>query len=243
MHHDVFFVHPEDITGDRLVFKGDENRHLVRVLRKKTGDAVSAVDGRGRAYDVLIMKIGKGETTAEITGVREGTGEWDADLTLAQGLIKGNRFDWLVEKASEMGVSRIVPVSTANSVLKALTPHRITRLQKIALSAMKQSGRSVLPRVEAVTSFRDLLESSREYDVKVIAHPVSEAGPGASIPTGCRILCLVGPEGGFESAEVEEALGSGFHPVSLGPSRLRAETAGIVILARVWSRYPGQRVF
>jgi 16S rRNA (uracil1498-N3)-methyltransferase len=237
MHHNLFFVHPEDVSENGLVFRGDENRHLVRVMRKKTGDKVTAVDGRGKAYDVRILKTGQRETTAGIVRVHDRPGEWEVEVTLAQGLIKGSRFDWLVEKASEMGVRRIVPVRTANSVLKTLAANRVSRLKKIALSAMKQSGRSFLPDITPVTSFDALLESSSEYDVRFIAHPVPRGGSGIPVHPGRRVLCLVGPEGGFESVEVEKAVGSGFRPVSLGPSRLRAETAGIVLLTRVMAQY------
>jgi 16S rRNA (uracil1498-N3)-methyltransferase len=235
MNHDVFYVRPQDVSDGTLVFRGDENGHLVRAMRKRAGDAVLAVDGRGRAYQVRILKTGKGETTAEITGVHERSGERDIELTLAQGLIKGGRLDWLVEKASEIGVHAIVPVRTANSVLKTLSPQRMARLQKIALSAMKQSGRSFLPGIAPVTAFDDVLGSSSVFDVRLIAHPAPRGGPGAPIPRGRRILCLVGPEGGFEPLEVEKALECGFLAVSLGPARLRAETAGIVLLARVFS--------
>ncbi|HEX9935061.1 MAG TPA: RsmE family RNA methyltransferase [bacterium] len=248
MHLESFYVRPEDVSGDKLIFRDGESRHLTRVLRKKAGDTVVAVDGCGKAYDVRIRSIGRGTATAEITRVRERAGEPNVELTLAQGLVKGGRFDWLVEKATEIGVVRIIPVHSKNCVVRTLSEHKMERLRKIALSAVKQSGRSLIPEITPVCPFDAVVESAAVYDVRLIA----DLAAGEETATADRIrnpvpfrkvLCLVGPEGGLDGTEMKRALDGGFRPISLGPRRLRSETAGIVLVSWVLSQVEPRPLF
>jgi 16S rRNA (uracil1498-N3)-methyltransferase len=247
MHQDYFYIRPEDVSENRLEFRTEESRHLILVCRKRTGDVVFAVDGRGNAYEARLVKTNRTRVVAEVLRIHERLGESNVELTLAQGVLKGSRFDWLVEKAVEVGVTKIIPVRTQHSASGAVSGNRIPRLERIALAAMKQSGRSVLPDIVPVQAFDRLLETSADYDLKFIAEPGREqlqVSPEALSDTApcrrIRILCLVGPEGGFEPSELEKALHQGFHPVSLGPTRLRSETAGIALSFLVISRYGGK---
>ncbi len=243
VHREYFYVRPEDVFAHELVLRGDESRHLARILRKKVGDLVFAVDGIGKTYEIRIRKIGQNEVAAEILQTKEMEGESRAELTLAYGMIKGNRSEWLVEKATELGVKTIVPVRTQNAKIQSLPANRLSRLQKIALSAMKQSGRSVLPVVGPVLALDQLLEGASQYDLRILAHPDSgnvafdpNIVPETKTP---RVLCLVGPEGGLESFEVRKAMDFGFQFLSFGARRLRSETAGMALVAWVLSQFEG----
>jgi len=243
VHQEYFYVRSEDVFGHELVLRKEECRHLVRSLRKKIGDSVFAVDGNGKRYKVRIRKMGRSEVVAEILRTEEMAGESRIELTLAQGMIKGSRLDWLVEKATELGVKRIVPVRTKHSNVQSLSANRMSRLRKIALSAMKQSGRSVLPAIEPVQTLDRLLEGASGHDLRLLAHPDSENLPSRPkrIPEIkiLRVLCLVGPEGGLENVEIQKAMDCDFQPISLGARRLRSETAGLALVVWVLSQFDG----
>jgi 16S rRNA (uracil1498-N3)-methyltransferase len=234
MHMESFYVRPERVVGDELVFDLPEVRHMAKVLKKHAGETVWAVDGEGAAYEAEIMTVGKGEIRAKITKTRRRLNEPLAEITLCQGLLKGNRFDWLVEKATELGVRRIVPLLTERSAKTAGTA-RIERWKRLALAAMKQSGRCVWPEVEEPMSLVRVFGLAASCQYRFIADPRGSSlemrESDRSLSAIPRALVLVGPEGGFTDEEVSLARAKGFMRISLGPRRLRAETAGIVILA------------
>lgn len=233
MHQESFYVNPKYVFGNEVLISGDEAHHLSRVLRKKTDDVVWAVDGEGTAFEVQIIHISRDEARGKILQKRRRLGEPVSDVTLAQGILKGERFDWLVEKATEIGVRRIIPLLSENTEITA-TPQKLARWKRVAVGAMKQSGRSILPEITQAKTFDDVLSLAAECHHRLIAHP----GPGSTplkLPreTGPKItpkaLIIVGAEGGFTQEEVEQSREHGFRPVTLGQRRLRAETAGIVL--------------
>ncbi|MDE2825223.1 MAG: RsmE family RNA methyltransferase [Gemmatimonadota bacterium] len=230
------YVPPERITGNSaFVADKDEQHHLARALRKKPGDAVHFVDGEGWIYDGVLVSL-KPEIEIEIRDRRRDREMDSPAVTLAPSLLKGTRLDTVVEKATELGVSAILPMRTARTVAGGRPAgQRLDRWRRIALSAMKQSLRARLPRIEPVMSMEDVVETAASYDLALIAwEEEGERRPG--LATGLdakarRVLLMIGPEGGFAGEEIAMAREAGMVTVSLGRSRLRSDTAAIAGLA------------
>lgn len=234
-----FYVEPKNVDKNFLKIEGEEAKHICQVLRKGEGEVIEAVDGEGIKYQVLITNTGRDSVQGRILSQIRRENEPLTHLTLAQGLIKGVRMDFLVEKITEIGVSSIIPLITEKSVLKLEKDKReITRLnrwKRIAISGMKQSLRSKLPDIQKPILFQELLAKVKEYDLALIACQTKRSIRLRRIKEIIeakkrlkKILLLVGPESGFSQEELDLALKSGVIPVSLGPRRLRSETAGIV---------------
>ncbi len=234
MHWESFYVEPEHVRDDELFLTGDEMHHLVRVVRKKKGDLFWAVDGLGSAYQATIELIANNEVRGRIVKTRRRLGEPVAEITLAQGVLKGDRFDLLVEKTTEIGIRKIIPFISANSDSSAGS-QKTARWKRVAMSAMKQSGRSMLPEITEPVSLDRVLVMGSNYHKRYIAHPVSSGLPSFLSPqekvslSTQKVMVVVGPAGGFSDDEIEQAQDQGFIPVGLGSRRLRAETAGIVL--------------
>lgn len=238
---DYFYTPPHLITASELSIDGDEFVHLTHVMRKKPGDAIRVVNGTGTAYDVTLAEISKRIARCEITATHPRLNEPAIDVTLGVAILKNaSKFDFLVEKVTELGVNTIVPLLTERTI-----PHhaKIDRWQKLALAAMKQSCRCVLPTVYSLRSFTDFITSAAPVDLKLILHEKSSQPITAALSSGAyhSVVLCVGPEGGFSDEEVGFALGKGFSPASLGQTRLRTETAGIVGVAMVVGRETGVR--
>jgi len=227
---DYFFVDPKDIHGRVALIRGGEFRHLSRVVRKKEGEHVMLVDGADNSYEAVIRLIDRIHAECEILGTQPRANEPRIDITLAVSLLRNPaRFDVLVEKATELGVRTIVPLLCERTVPKS---GKHSRLEKIALSAMKQCGRSFLPRIHPLTSFEALLEEALEYSLRLIPHEKTKQSQfiGAVLQRHAdpkSVLIVIGPEGGFTDHEVALSGEKGFISISLGPRRLRAETAAI----------------
>jgi 16S rRNA (uracil1498-N3)-methyltransferase len=227
---DYFYVDPKDIHGNIALIRGEEFRHLSRVVRKKEGEYVILVDGADTAYEAVIRVIDRIHVECEILSTHHRANEPRIDITLAVSLLRNPaRFDVLVEKATELGVRSIVPLHCERTVPRT---EKHSRLEKIALSAMKQCGRSFLPRIAPLTDFEVLLGGSLEYSLRLIPHEKTEQSQfiGSVLQHHSdlkSVLIVVGPEGGFTDHEVALSGAKGFIPISLGPRRLRAETAAI----------------
>ena len=239
MHWESFYIDPEEIIDDSISFTGDEVRHLGRSLRKRPGDKVWAVDGQGTAYEVELIKFSRDEIIGRILSRRRRLGEPVAEITLAQGLLKGDRFDWVVEKAVELGVHRIIPAIGGKTDVKAGSG-KVTRWRRIAMAAMKQSGRTQLTEITDPMTVSNVLKTGADCSFRLMAHPGKGSGQISKIlnkvpSRAVRVLALVGSEGGFTEKEVESAEENGFQTVTLGPRRLRSETAGLVIMSLIMS--------
>ena len=236
--HDTYYVSPRNVRKDHVVLTDDEVHHLSRVKRHKKGDHVWAVDGEGGAYEIELTEISVTRALGMIRQTRRRVGESLSELTLAQAMIKSDRFEWVIEKCVEIGVHRIIPLITENTIVKAGSGKH-ARWTRIALGAMKQSGRSMLPEICEPRDFKKALSMGTECATRLIAH----VGPGSRpIKVGnsdkrSKGIALVGPEGGFTDEEIELATEHQFIPVLLGPRRLRAETAGIVISTIILSAW------
>ena len=228
---------PRPSVADRVRFDADEAHHLGRVLRLRPGAMVDATDGTGRLYTVRLVALDATGAWGSIEARTEPGRESPCAITLAQGILKGDRMSWLVQKATELGVTRIVPTETARVVARpaAGAAARHTRWERIAREAVKQCGRVVVPAVDPPRAFAGgACARSRDHDVAwVFWEGGGQALAAAAAATGwpARLLLLVGPEGGFTPEEVALAEGAGARLVSLGPRTLRAESAGLAAVA------------
>jgi len=231
-----FFIAPEQIEQTRIVITGEDVRHIALVLRMKAGDELLLCDGRGAEFRVKITAVERARIVTEVTS-RSRAEIREPRIALFQGLPKSDKMDLIVQKATELGVSFIVPLITERTIVKIRDEEkRVGRWQKIAREAAMQSSRLDIPRVEPVTGFKDFLRTLNSEPRTLLLMPWEEGGaPIRDVLTGnadARYVSLfIGPEGGFSSAEVSAAGVSGFHIVSLGPNILRTETAAIAALA------------
>lgn len=240
MSKEFFYTDPANVKKHSLTIEGDESKHLVRVLRKAEGDLLWVVDGVDRAYEVVIRSLHQHSVECEILSVHERLNEPTIEVTLAVAVLKNpSRMEWLIEKGTELGLRRFIPVSTARTVAGA---SKENRWRRIALSAMKQSGRSYLPQIYPLTSMETVIRHASVFDLKIIPYEqtdevlfIAEALRHMQKPTSA--LIVVGPEGGFAESEIQDAEGAGFIQVSLGKRRLRTETAALVAASWVIGNY------
>ena len=249
-----FYAPPEAFTPGRLhvALSREESAHLSNVLRLREGTEVFVFDGEGHEFLCVVEpepKRGARERVLRVVGLAEPPHkESPLALTLAPAMLKGEKFDLVVQKATELGVSRIVPVETERAEVR-LPPggpeepaaaKRVARWRRIAVEAAKQTGRARVPQVRAPIHLTTLLsEVAHDLDgAEELRLIFSERdGRGLAETLGAtgdemrRVTALVGPEGGWEDAELEQATAAGWHAVTLGGRTLRAETASIVAAA------------
>jgi len=216
-----------DITTPYYTLPEEESGHCVRVLRLGVGDELHIADGRGTLYRAEVEDAHPKRCTVRIVEEHHEWEKRDYELTVAVAPTKNiDRIEWFVEKATECGIDRIVPILCDHSERKVIKGER---LEKIAVSAMKQSLKSYLPTIDPLTPLRTLLAEPFE-GVKLIAHceeDMERVFFGEMVHKGDRVLVLIGPEGDFSKEEIELARKAGFREVTLGKERLRTETAAL----------------
>lgn len=221
----LFYV--PDLTGNEILLDETESKHAVRVLRLKRGSRVNLVDGKGGFYAAEITDDHAKACRLTVLESTSGFGKRHCYLHLAIAPPKSiDRFEWFLEKATEIGIDEITPLLTEHSERKHLKPER---LEKILVSAMKQSVKAYLPKLNRLTSFPEFLHTVEEEN-RFVAHCYEGEKPHLKnyVNSGENIVVLVGPEGDFSAGEVAAAKGKGFREITLGTSRLRTETAGVV---------------
>jgi len=235
-----FYIRPEDVRDDRVHFRADETKHIRSVLRLVSGDVITAVDGRDNEFVVVLDRIGATSAEGRIVRRRRRQREPIAEVTLAQALPKGAKLGQIIQQGTELGVYGIWPMITERTLIspaRGSAAGKLGRWQRIAIGAMKQSLRTHLPEVEAPVTFAEVLEQISRFDVSLMAALSEDALPLGrvlgEVASRRRILILVGPEGGFSGEEIRQARVSGVRTVTLGPRRLRAETAAAVFLGLV----------
>lgn len=238
-----FYAPPESFAPESktVTLAADEARHLRDVLRLERGAEVFVFDGAGREYRCVVAESMRGSARLEVLEqVAAARPESPLRLELAVALLKGEKFDLVVQKATELGVSSIVPLITKQADVRLRDEHdgarRVTRWQRIALEAAKQSGRALVPTIHAPRLYASLVEALFEKDVRrvifteregdALSSLIEQAGTGVTAATA-----LVGPEGGWTDEELEQAREAGWHLVTLGGRTLRAETAAITVAA------------
>jgi len=227
-----FFIEPRGIDGPRATLTGPEAHHLHHVLRLTAGDEIVLFDGTGAVYQARIEHMGKeirlAVTSRQIFAPREPA------LFIAQGLLKGKKMDFLVQKATELGVTGFLPFHSAHCAVPDLKDAKTSRWEKIILEACKQCGRPIPLQVAPVSDFATLLGEAGHYSCKLIfweketGTHLAGLAPLAANPS---VIALIGPEGGFAPEEIDKAVQAGFTPVSLGRQILRAETAALSVMA------------
>ncbi len=263
---DRFFVSPGLLRSRAIVLTGEQAHRVRRVLRLRPGERVQLLDNLGSVYEAVLSGYGPQEAHFLIEGQEVAGGEPATHLTLFQSTLKGERFEWVLQKGTELGTSRFVPLICARNVVddRRAVDGKRERWQRIIQEAAEQSGRGRLPELAPCLCFGDAVRSapalaprsagtpgSRPAESGAIRlipwegvrddggrcpqppRPLREVLAGCNIRAGMRIEVFVGPEGGFDAAEIQLARNHGILPVSLGPRILRSETAGVVAAATI----------
>lgn len=239
-----FFVPAENIQGEEVIITGEDAHHLGAVLRMQVGDAIKvSIPGKER-FLVSISQIDSHKVVGKIIQRQSISQEPPIRLRLFQGLAKGEKMDWVVQKAVELGAQEVIPFTSRYCVVKLdekKQEKKIQRLQRIAHEAAKQSQRDNLPVVQRVLKFSELLGdiTSRPDHLVLVPYELEEAqGLSSLVAQDVReISIIIGPEGGFAIEEITELTKVGGIPITLGPRILRTETAGIVALSLVGYRF------
>jgi 16S rRNA (uracil1498-N3)-methyltransferase len=226
-----FFLRSPPRDG-RAVLADDEARHLARVLRAAVGDEVRVFDGAGGEWIARVAAIGRDDVTLDVGAVVAVAPAAGPDVTLAVALPKGERQRWLVEKLTELGTARLVPLVTARGVAEA-TPAALERLRRSVIEACKQCGRSRLMEIAAPETVAEACAAVPAGGRAILGDPAGPPLDGEVLAGADAILVLVGPEGGFTPDETAAALAAGAIRARLGPHVLRVETAAIALAARL----------
>ena len=231
MQRHRFFASPARLFDSRIVLDAEESHHLVRVLRLLPGATVFAFDGNGAEYECEVARVSKEATELNVLARLSNEVESPLQLTLAQALVKGDKVDWVVQKATELGVTRIVPLVTEHSEFRKAEGRelRLQRWRRIALEATKQCGRRKLIELGEVQNFQQFCEAETN-GLRLI---FSERGGNglAEIARADYLVLTVGPEGGWSEGEIKLAETHGFVPVHLGNRILRTETAAVAAVS------------
>jgi 16S rRNA (uracil1498-N3)-methyltransferase len=234
-HHRRFFVPPSAIQDDRVTFSPEQAHQMGRVLRLSVGDRVRVCDGSGREWEAGLILCAPRRAQAALHGLPRQLPVSRLAITLAQGIARGAALETILVKATELGAARLVPIETERSLRRAAD--RIGRWDRLLREAAEQCGRAELPVLEAPCSLTAFLRSRSPETPLLLCEPIAEAVP---MPEACGALrgtpavaLLVGGEGGWSPEEIGLARAAGARPVSLGPRRLRADTAALTALALV----------
>ena len=230
-----FYANTASFTADKVTLGVEETRHLRDVLRLRPGDEISVFDGEGNEFRCRVEVIGKRSTTAIIEApARPLSPESPLGLTLAAAVLKGDKFDLVVQKAVELGVRRLIPLTTIRCDVKGSAAGRLERWQRISLEATKQCGRAAIMKVSKIAELSDVMARSTTDTILFF----SERG-GASLSelrTDGRLTVIVGPEGGWDDQELAAAAAANARIITLGGRILRAETAAIAVSAILQNR-------
>lgn len=230
--HQRFYLPSESVEGGRVRFGREESKHMLASLRLGRGDLIGATDGAGKTYSIAIEDTARGLVSGRIQSVR-AENEPRPGIWLFQGIIRPARMDTIVEQCVELGIACLVPVRSERS-RESVSSARLDRWKRIAVEAMKQSLRSHLARINPPETVEGALALVSRNDLVLVA---SETEPGglaslrAGVPKPAKVTLWVGPEGGFSDHETETLAGAGARFFSLGPHRLRSETAAAAAVA------------
>ncbi len=235
------FLPQEQLRSDNISITGDKARYLSIVLRSKPGDTITVLDGNGFKYECAVTEVHKKEVSAKLIKKIPYSVESPLSITLAQGIAKGDKMDFIIQKSTELGVGKITPLITERSQVRHTA--KIQRWRKIALSASRQSGRYKIPEIDEPVGLREFLSGqsphmenagdggycgiifSEEHEKRNLKKVLS------SLKNTGNITLLIGPEGGFSKEETADAVKTGFIPASLGPRILRTETAPVAAIS------------
>lgn len=239
-----FFVEPRDINNNRAVITGPEVKHINKVLRLKEGDAVTLLDGLGNSYKASIYRCSKDTVMCHVQEKQVAGGEPPVQITVVQGLPKGDKMELVIQKGTELGITRFIPLKSKRSIVRLdekKAGERKTRWQRVALEAAKQCRRPLVPVVDEPMEWHQVLsavpqdalllmpyEDEQTMTLKDIIHSEQHKQ---------NFYIIIGPEGGFEPEEVALAKDYGVKTVSLGPRIMRTETAGLAMASIIMYQY------
>jgi 16S rRNA (uracil1498-N3)-methyltransferase len=241
----TFFVASEAVVPPTVRITGPLLRHLRESLRLQAGEALIVTDDHGVRYRTEITEVTSGALVGRILETLSAPGKTGPTIVLAQALLKGEKMDWVIQKATELGVDRIAPILAHHSIVRPRADrieHQRARWHRIALEAAEQSERWSVPVINDPATVSQVLSTSKTAASKLL---LAERCDGASLTrapldaTKGEVWLLIGPEGGWEDKEMQQALEQGFVAVTMGPRILRAETAAIAALSVLQSRLGG----
>lgn len=233
-----FFIGIENIQDGVARIFGEDVYHINKVLRLKSSDEIVLCDGLGKDYLGEIIDIDKDEVTVKIKEERISEGESDIYIKVYQGVPKSDKMDIIIQKSTEIGVKEIIPLTTIRTVSKIekgkKEEKKLQRWQKIAESAAKQSRRGIVPKIQRIISFKELLEELKEEELYIVFFENEKQSSFKQLLRKIKnnkikkISLIIGPEGGFEEEEIDKLLSNGVKSVSLGKRILRTETVSLV---------------
>jgi 16S rRNA (uracil1498-N3)-methyltransferase len=241
----TFFVASDAVAPPTIRITGPLLHHLRQSLRLQVGETLSVTDDQGNRYQTEISQVTGQALVGHILTMTSAPPKAGPSMILAQSLLKGEKMDWVIQKGTELGIDRIVPVLAAHSVVRPLgerIERQRARWERIALEAAQQCERRFVPGIDQPATVAELLSRSKSAASKIL---LAERSTGSSLltvslpRTGDDVWLLVGPEGGWEEEEVAQSLQHGFTAVTLGPLILRAETAAIAAISVLQSRLGG----
>jgi len=221
-------------TSSELLLPKNAANHVVRVLRLREGAPLLVFDGKGHEYRAELISVDGGKATIRIGEQLSVSSESPLRITLIQGVSRGERMDWTLQKATELGVTSIAPVLTARSVVRLddkQTEKKLEHWQAVVIGACEQSGRCVVPEVQTPMTLRNYLSKHTKEGMRFVLSPTAPASLAGLTSLSSKVELLIGPEGGLDDDEVTLAEQAGFTPVRLGPRVLRTETASVVALS------------
>lgn len=238
-----FFIEDHQITDNKITIQGEDHLHITKSLRMKLGEKAEICNGKGKEYITEIVEINKEYVMLNIMEELKNNSETSVEINLYQGIAKGSKMDFIIQKSVELGVTNIIPISTARTIVEIDKKEnkKIERWQKISEEAAKQSKRGIIPTIKPVVKVMDLERELLQNDLNLIAYE------GEENVTLKQILCknekakkigiLIGPEGGLAKEEVDFLTSIGAIPMTLGKRILRTETAGIAVLSMLVYHY------
>ncbi|MCG3418657.1 16S rRNA (uracil(1498)-N(3))-methyltransferase [Oceanobacillus jordanicus] len=239
-----YFVPEENWQAESVTVSGDDVHHINRVVRLKAEDEIICSHPAGHAARCIIASIESDAVHATVIEWLDNSVELPVDVTIAQGLPKGDKLDLIIQKGTELGAKAFIPVQAKRSVVKWDDKKRHkkkVRFEKIAKEASEQSHRNLIPQIKTIMSLSELIDESNQYDVKIFAYEEEAKTTNyqsfstilQGMKEGQKLLVLIGPEGGISEDEAAQLKESEFSPVRLGPRILRTETAALYMLASV----------
>lgn len=243
-----FFVNPQQIGSTNVCIEGNDVNHIKNVLRMKLGEEIIVSNGiDNKEYHCSIASFEEERVVCLLQSMKEDDFELPSKIYLFQGLPKADKMELIIQKAVELGAFEIIPVANKRCVVKLdekKEKTKIARWQGIAEAAAKQSKRRIIPQIKEVMTYAQALEYALQMDVKLVPYELAENMMHTmaytreiieNITTEQKIAVFIGPEGGFEEAEIQQAIKAGIEPITLGKRILRTETAGLTILS--WLMY------
>lgn len=234
-----FFGRTENIGENTIIIDGSDVNHIRNVLRMKAGDRLMVNGGNNKDYLCAVKEYEADKVILDIVNTEDNDRELPSRIYLFQGLPKGDKMELIIQKCVELGVYEVIPVAMKRCVVKLddkKAKNKLSRWQAVSESAAKQSGRSIIPAIHEVMSFKEAVEYAKNMNASLIPYELAEGMEAtkkalSGIHGGMDIAVFIGPEGGLDIDEVERAENAGITPVSLGKRILRTETAGMTVMS------------